>query len=145
MIKKWKGDGEKVVFTNGCFDILHLGHIDYLEKASNFGDRLVVGVNSDESVAKLKGKERPINNENSRLRIMAALGFVDAVIKFGEETPLKLIEQLLPDVLVKGKDYKISNIIGADIVLENGGRVETIEFVKGYSTTGLVKRIKGLN
>lgn len=137
--KHWKG--QKVVFTNGCFDILHLGHVDYLEKAASKGDKMIVALNKDASVSKLKGPTRPVNNENARARIIAALSFVDAVVFFSEDTPLSLIKQLLPDVLVKGSDYNISNIVGADIVIENGGKVETIELVEGYSTTNIINKI----
>lgn len=142
VIQTWKNSGLEVVFTNGCFDILHLGHVDYLEKAKAKGDRLIVAVNEDESVRKLKGESRPINDENARARLMAALGFVDAVVLFGEDTPFELIGELIPDILVKGNDYKISNIVGADIVIENGGKVETIDLVEGYSTTKIVEQIK---
>jgi len=137
--QEWKD--QKVVFTNGCFDILHLGHVDYLEKAAAKGDKLIVALNTDASVSKLKGPKRPVNNEMARARIMAALSFVDAVIFFSEDTPFSLIKQLKPDVLVKGSDYKISNIVGADIVMENGGKVETIELVDGYSTTNIINKI----
>ncbi len=123
---------------------MHLGHIDYLEKSRNLGDKLIVGVNSDKSVRKIKGSGRPINDENARLRTVAALGFVDAVIKFEEETPQNLIEFLLPDILVKGKDYKKSNIVGADAVLQNGGQLETIDLVEGYSTSGIINKLKNL-
>lgn len=145
LVKKWKNNRETIVFTNGCFDLLHLGHIDYLEKARNLGDRLVVGVNSDESVKRLKGAKRPLNSENSRLRIIAALDFVDAVIRFEEDSPERIIELILPDILVKGKDYEESNIAGADIVLKNGGRVATIDLVPDISTTGLIEKIQFLN
>jgi len=141
-IDAWKDAGYEVVFTNGCFDILHLGHIDYLEKARSLGDRLVVAVNTDASVRKLKGAKRPVNEENARARIIAALDFVDAVVLFAEDTPQQIIEQFLPDVLVKGNDYSISNIIGADVVIENGGEVKTIDLVDGYSTTNIVEKIK---
>lgn len=137
--KEWKD--QKVVFTNGCFDILHLGHVDYLEKAAAKGDKLIVALNTDTSVSKLKGPTRPVNNENARARIIAALAFVDAVIFFSEDTPLSLIKQLKPDILVKGSDYKISNIVGANIVMENGGKVETIDLVEGYSTTNIINKI----
>lgn len=145
LTKKWKTNGEKIVFTNGCFDLLHLGHVDYLEKSRNLGDRLVVGINSDQSVKKLKGTSRPINDENARLRLVAALDFVDAVIVFEEETPERLIKVFLPDILVKGSDYEKSNIAGADVVMENGGRVETIDVLEGYSTTQLIEKVKALN
>ena len=141
-VVKWQADGEKVVFSNGCFDILHLGHIDYLEKARALGNRLVIGLNADASVKILKGQNRPINNEQARARMLAALQFVDGVTVFNEETPEKLIEYLLPDVLVKGKDYSIENIVGADAVLNNGGEVKTIDLVDGYSTTDLIEKIK---
>lgn len=144
LVRKWKKNQEKVVFTNGCFDILHLGHIDYLEKSRNLGDRLIVGVNSDESVKRLKGASRPFNNENARLRLIAALDFVDAVIRFDEDTPDHVIQLIFPDILVKGKDYEESNIAGSDIVLGNGGRVERIELLQGYSTSGLVEKIQSL-
>lgn len=144
LINRWKADGDTIVFTNGCFDILHLGHVDYLEKARNLGDRLIVGVNADKSVSRLKGKGRPVNRDVDRMHLLATLGFVDVVVRFDELTPLELIKKLLPDVLVKGKDYELSNIVGAETVLENGGRVETIDLVKGYSTTDLIKRIKDL-
>ncbi|MFT5640466.1 MAG: rfaE bifunctional protein nucleotidyltransferase chain/domain [Cyclobacteriaceae bacterium] len=140
-VDKWKNSGQKVVLTNGCFDILHLGHIDYLEKARSLGDKLLVAVNSDDSVKRLKGINRPINDQVSRMRILAALQFVDGVVSFNEDTPLKLIEEILPDILVKGRDYKIGNIVGADIVLQNGGKVKTIDLVKGYSTTNIIKKL----
>lgn len=142
LVTKWKDGGEEVVFTNGCFDILHLGHVDYLEQASLLGSKLILGLNSDKSVKKLKGDKRPINNEFARARLLASLAFVDAVVSFEEDTPLELITYLRPDILVKGKDYEISNIVGADIVIENGGKVETIELVDGFSTTGLIEKIK---
>ncbi len=138
----WKKANQKVVFTNGCFDILHLGHIDYLEKARHFGNKLIIGLNTDASVRQLKGETRPVNNEYARSRLLAALAFTDAIILFGEATPLQLIEKLLPDILVKGNDYNIQNIVGAATVLENGGRVETIDLVAGYSTTGIIEKMK---
>ncbi|MGM0579575.1 MAG: D-glycero-beta-D-manno-heptose 1-phosphate adenylyltransferase [Bacteroidota bacterium] len=139
--KREEWNGQKVVFTNGCFDILHLGHVDYLEKAAAKGDKLIVALNTDASVSKLKGPARPVNNQEARARIIAALTFVDAVVFFSEDTPLSLIKQLKPDVLVKGSDYKTSNIVGADVVMENGGKVETIELVEGYSTTNIINKI----
>ncbi|TAH24498.1 MAG: D-glycero-beta-D-manno-heptose 1-phosphate adenylyltransferase [Cytophagales bacterium] len=140
---KWR-ESEKVVFTNGCFDLLHLGHIDYLEKSRNLGTKLIVALNTDASVRGLKGSERPLVNEYARARVIASLEFVDAVILFGEETPLDLISLLKPDILVKGNDYSVENIVGADIVLANGGCVKTISLVEGYSTTNLVNKIKQL-
>ena len=136
-----KASGKKVVFTNGCFDLLHMGHVDYLEKARNLGDFLVVGVNTDASVSAIKGPFRPVSPEISRTRVLASLGFVDMVILFDEETPLKLIEAIKPDILTKGNDYSIENIIGADFVIGMGGMVETIPLVEGFSTTNFVKRI----
>jgi D-glycero-beta-D-manno-heptose 1-phosphate adenylyltransferase len=141
-VKLWQAKGEKVVFTNGCFDLLHLGHVDYLEKARNLGDRLVIGLNTDDSVSRFKGPERPLQDQNSRARVLAALQFVDAVVFFNEDTPLNLISELLPNVLVKGSDYLAENIVGADVVKRNGGKVETIDFVPGYSTTRIVEKIK---
>ena len=140
-VNGWKNAGEKVVFTNGCFDILHLGHVDYLEKARQHGDRMVLGLNTDASVGKLK-PGRPIVNEYSRARLMAALAFVDAVILFSEETPYELISAIKPDILVKGDDYTVDNIVGADIVTGNGGEVKTIPLVQGYSTTSIINKIK---
>lgn len=145
LVRKWKDEGQQIVFTNGCFDILHVGHIDSFERAKHLGTKLVVGVNSDASVRRLKGPGRPVNDENARLRMLAALDFVDAVIKFNEDTPERIIKMLLPDVLVKGKDYKKSNVVGADIVIENGGRVETLELLEGYSTSGIIEKIRRLN
>jgi rfaE bifunctional protein nucleotidyltransferase chain/domain len=136
-----QSQGKKVVFTNGCFDLLHLGHVDYLEKARNLGDFLVVGVNTDASVSAIKGPFRPVSPEISRTRVLASRGFVDMVILFDEETPLNLIEAIRPDILTKGNDYTIENIVGADFVLGLGGRVETIPLVEGFSTTNFVKRI----
>lgn len=141
-IVDWKNNGDKIVFTNGCFDILHLGHIDYLEKAAKKGDRLIIGLNTDDSVRKLKGDQRPINKEYARGRILSALSFVDAVISFGENTPYDLIKALQPTVLVKGSDYLAENIVGADIVISNGGSVETIDLVDGYSTTNIIDKLR---
>ena len=143
-ISEWKRNDKKVVFTNGCFDIVHLGHIDYLEKARSKGDVLIVGLNSDNSVARIKGADRPVFDENSRSRLLASMAFVDAVILFDADTPLDLIESILPDILIKGKDYSISNIVGAETVMNNGGRVETIELVQGYSTSKVIDKIKKL-
>ncbi len=134
-------DIDDVVFTNGCFDILHAGHIAYLEKARLLGNFLIVGLNSDESVSRLKGASRPINNERDRADVLSALEAVDAVIIFGEDTPKDLIEFLNPDILVKGSDYDIQDIVGASYVLANGGRVETIDFVHGKSTSRIIERI----
>ncbi|PIQ47857.1 MAG: D-glycero-beta-D-manno-heptose 1-phosphate adenylyltransferase [Cytophagales bacterium CG12_big_fil_rev_8_21_14_0_65_40_12] len=141
-VELWKKAGEKVVFSNGCFDILHLGHIDYLEKARSLGNRLVIGLNDDDSVRQLKGAERPVNNEIARARLLAALEFVDGVTIFSEDTPKELIAFLIPDILVKGSDYNVDNIVGADIVLANGGEVKTIDLVNGYSTSNLINKLK---
>ncbi len=140
--EQWRTEGQQIVFTNGCFDIVHLGHIDYLEKARNLGDRMILGLNTDASVSCIKGPLRPVVNEYARARLMAALEFVDAVVLFGEPTPLELIEDVQPDVLVKGDDYTVDTIVGADFVLGRGGRVETVALVPGYSTTKLIDRIK---
>ena len=141
--KQWKANGDKVVFTNGCFDILHLGHVDYLEKSSEFGTKMIVAVNSDASVRTLeKGVERPVNSEYARARLIAALEFVSMVIIFGESTPLELIQALNPDVLVKGDDYTIETIVGAKEVIEGGGEVKTIALVPNYSTTQLIQKLK---
>ena len=141
--KQWKANGDKVVFTNGCFDILHLGHVDYLEKSSEFGTQMIVAVNSDASVRTLeKGVERPVNSEYARARLIAALGFVSMVIIFGESTPLELIQALTPDVLVKGDDYTIETIVGAKEVIAAGGEVKTIALVPDYSTTKIIQKLK---
>ena len=142
VVLQWKQAGKKVVFTNGCFDILHLGHVDYLEKARELGDKLVLGLNTDDSVGRFKGPERPIQNQNSRAHVLASLQFIDLVVFFNEDTPLILISELLPDVLVKGSDYLAENIVGADVVKRAGGVVKTIDFVPGYSTTRILEKIK---
>ncbi|WP_019990266.1 D-glycero-beta-D-manno-heptose 1-phosphate adenylyltransferase [Rudanella lutea] len=139
---EWRAEGQRIVFTNGCFDIVHLGHIDYLEKARALGDRLVLGLNTDASVSRIKGPLRPVVNEYARSRMMAAFEFVDLVTLFDEPTPKELIELIRPDILVKGDDYTVATIVGADFVLANGGSVETIPLVKGYSTTSLIEKIK---
>ena len=141
-LQKWRDQGLKIVFTNGCFDLVHLGHVDYLEKARALGDKLVLGLNTDASIKGLKGEERPLQDELSRARIMASLLFVDAVVLFSEPTPYNLIKLVQPDILVKGDDYSPENIIGADIVKEKGGEIKTIPFVKGYSTSNIVAKIK---
>ena len=140
-VATWQQEGKRVVFTNGCFDIVHLGHIDYLEKARALGDALVLGLNTDASVSCLKGPMRPVVNENARARLMAALQFVDLVTLFDEPTPLELITTLQPDILVKGDDYAVDTIVGADVVLGRGGSVQTVALVPGYSTSGLIQKI----
>lgn len=141
-IKEVQGKGRKVVFTNGCFDILHVGHVTYLEKAAGLGDILIVGVNSDDSVKRLKGENRPINKLEDRLRILASLEYVDFVIPFEEDTPIELIKKVRPDVLVKGGDYQIDNIVGADFVKACGGTVTIIPFIEGKSTTDVINRMQ---
>jgi len=142
IVLQWKAEGKKVVFTNGCFDILHLGHVDYLEKAKALGDKLVLGLNTDDSVSRFKGPQRPIQDQNSRAHILASLQFIDMVVFFNEDTPFELISALIPNILVKGSDYLAENIVGADVVKSNGGEVKTISFVPGYSTTRIVDKIK---
>ena len=150
-VDEWKEQGQKIVFTNGVFDLLHRGHIEYLAQAANFGDKFIVAVNADESVKKLaKGINRPLQDENSRALIIAALAFVDIVLIFNDDTPIGLISEVKPDVLIKGGDYDsqitdASNpkyIIGSDVVKSNKGIVEVIQFVEGYSTTKIEEKIK---
>ena len=143
-IKIWRDMfNKKIVFTNGCFDILHKGHVDYLSAARSLGDILVVGVNSDDSVKRLgKSPERPINNESSRAYLIASLQVVDSVIVFNEDTPYELIKAVQPNILVKGGDWKPENIVGADIVKARGGQVLSIELTEGFSTTSLIQKIK---
>jgi len=141
-IAQFRAVGKKMVFTNGCFDILHAGHVHYLEAASQLGDGLLVALNTDESVQRLeKSPARPLQSSNSRSRVMAALGFVTGVVLFNEDTPKEIIEYITPHILVKGADYAIENIVGADWVLQHGGEVKTLEFVPGYSTTQIEKKI----
>jgi len=138
----WKSEDKKIVFTNGCFDILHLGHIQYLSEAKDLGDILIVGLNSDTSdFWKTKGPNRPINNQNARSVVLSSLFFIDAIVLFSEKTPLELISHISPDILVKGKDYKETDIVGYDIVKYYGGKVMTIELVNGYSTTSIIEKI----
>src|ERR1700744_2125823 len=140
--EQWKADGRKVVFTNGVFDLLHIGHITYLAKAAELGDKLIIGLNSDTSVKRIKGEDRPVNDQNSRAALLAALFFVDAIVVFEEDTPINLITALMPDILVKGADYSIENIVGAKEVMANGGEVKTINFVEGYSSTSIIQKIR---
>jgi rfaE bifunctional protein nucleotidyltransferase chain/domain len=141
-ITKIKRKGKKIVFTNGCFDIIHIGHVLYLEEAKSLGDYLIVGINTDFSVQNLKGNHRPINDLKCRSNVLAALESVDLVIPFSEETPLKLIEKILPDILVKGGDWKPETIVGSQIVINNGGQVKSLKFIEGYSTTAIEQKIK---
>ncbi|RYD78132.1 MAG: D-glycero-beta-D-manno-heptose 1-phosphate adenylyltransferase [Sphingobacteriales bacterium] len=140
-VETWDAKGLKIVFTNGCFDILHPGHIDYLAKAKSLGDKLIIGVNTDASVQKLKGKNRPIQNEKARLFLLGALEFVDAVILFGEDTPAQLISQIMPHILVKGADYTIDKVVGAETVIPSGGSVVLLPYLQGFSTSGIEKKI----
>ena len=141
IIKKIKAERKKIVFTNGCFDLLHVGHIRYLSQAKKLGDFLIIGLNSDRSVKKLKGKDRPINSFEDRATLLSALNSVDLVIKFEEQTPENLIKDIVPDVLVKGGDYNIEDIVGYKIVIQNGGQVKTISFYDGYSSTNYINKI----
>lgn len=138
---RWRLKSKTIAFTNGVFDILHEGHIAILAKAASYADVLVVGINSDSSVKKLKGNSRPINNQQSRALVLASLIMVDAVVIFDEETPLELIKKIKPDVLVKGGDYTIDTIVGANEVMSNGGKVEIFPIEEGFSTTGIIKKI----
>ena len=141
-VDAWKQAGEEVVFTNGCFDIIHRGHIEVLAQTADLGDRLIIGLNSDTSIQKLKGEDRPIIDEQARSILLAALNFVDAVILFPEDTPINLISTLLPDVLAKGGDYEIETIVGQEIVQNNGGKVKLVPFVDGFSSTTIIEKIK---
>ena len=138
LVSNWKDNGQEVVFTNGCFDILHRGHVTYLQAARNLGDLLVIGVNTDASVKRLKGEGRPINNEDDRAFILQSLACVDYVIKFGEDTPHELLSQIRPDILVKGGDYKLEEVVGREFAQQ----VVLIDFVDGYSTTKTIQRMK---
>ena len=141
-VEQWKLASNKVVFTNGCFDIIHRGHIEVLARTADLGDKLVIGLNSDQSIQKLKGKDRPVIDEQSRAILLAALSFVDAIVLFSEDTPLKLISALLPDVLAKGGDYEIETIVGHEIVQKNGGKVKLVPFLDGFSSTTIIDKIK---
>ncbi|MCD4682125.1 MAG: D-glycero-beta-D-manno-heptose 1-phosphate adenylyltransferase [Bacteroidales bacterium] len=138
----WSFLGKRIVFTNGCFDIIHLGHIDYLSKAKDLGDILIVGLNTDDSVKRIKGDTRPITDEKSRAMILSSLRFVDAVVFFNEDTPHNLIKEVQPDILIKGSDYKADEIVGSDIVQKKGGKVITIDYLEGYSTTSILEKVK---
>jgi D-glycero-beta-D-manno-heptose 1-phosphate adenylyltransferase len=143
-VKKWRAEGKTIAFTNGCFDILHEGHIASLTEAASEADVLIIGLNSDASTRRLKGHERPVNNEHSRGLLLANLAIVDAVVVFNEDTPFELITSIMPDVLVKGGDYTIDTIVGAKEVIKNGGRVVINPIVQGFSTTGLIEKIRRL-
>lgn len=137
----WHFKGFKIVFTNGCFDILHAGHVEYLSKAASEGDILIIGLNSDDSVRRLKGTHRPINNQDARALLIASLSFVSAVVIFDEDTPYELINIVQPDILVKGSDYKPEEIVGYDILIAKGGLVKTVDLVEGFSTTSIEQKI----
>lgn len=141
LVAEWQSNGQRIVFTNGCFDIVHRGHVEYLSLAADLGQKMVLGLNTDASVQRLKGPKRPLVDERSRAILLAALQFIDLVVFFDEDTPYELIKALQPDVLVKGSDYKPESIVGYDIVTERGGKVETISFVEGFSTTNLIQKI----
>ncbi len=138
----WRQKAYKIVFTNGCFDIIHRGHVEYLAKAASFGDAMVVGLNSDRSVRSIKGPDRPVQDEVTRSLVMASLQFVSAVVLFDEDTPYELIKRVQPDFLVKGADYKPEDIVGYDILKSRGGEVKTIELVAGHSTTNIINKLK---
>ncbi len=141
-LSRWRFQSKKIVFTNGCFDLLHLGHIDYLAKAAEEGDLLIIGLNSDSSTRALKGPNRPINGQEQRAMVLASMQFVNAVVLFDDSTPLELIRQIQPDILIKGGDYKPEEIVGFDIVKAKNGMVKTIEFLPGYSTTSIEEKIR---
>jgi len=143
-IRALKKESKKIVFTNGCFDLLHVGHVRYLSMAKELGDYLIVGLNSDQSVKKLKGKNRPINIFEDRAKLLMALTSVDLVLIFEEQTPKNLIKEILPDILVKGGDYKIEEIVGSNMVIRNGGKVEILQFHEGYSSSNYIDKIKTL-
>ena len=140
--KVWRNKGEKIVFTNGCFDLVHRGHVEVLANTADLGDRLIVGLNSDSSIQNLKSENRPIIDENSRAILLASLQFIDAVVLFSETTPHQLIQTILPDILAKGGDYKVEEITGREVVLQNGGEVILVPFIDGFSTTNIVNKIK---
>lgn len=142
IVQSMKNDGKTIVFTNGCFDILHAGHVDYLAKAREKGDILIVGLNTDASVSRIKGELRPIINEEERAFVLSNLRSVDYTTLFDEDTPLELISAIIPDILVKGSDWAIENIVGGDVVIQNGGSVEPIDFVVNQSTSKIVEKIK---
>jgi D-glycero-beta-D-manno-heptose 1-phosphate adenylyltransferase len=136
----WRFKDEKIVFTNGCFDIIHRGHVEYLAKAASLGTKLILGLNTDASVKRLKGSNRPINDEQSRALVLASFAFIDAIAFFNEDTPYELIKTVQPDFLIKGGDYKIEEIVGYDIITAKGGQVITIDFVKGFSSTSIIEK-----
>jgi len=141
-VSDWKADNKKIVFTNGVFDLVHTGHITYLAEAASLGNKLIIGLNSDASVKRLKGPTRPVNNQESRALLLATMFFIDAIVVFDEDTPLNLITSLQPDILAKGGDYTVNNIVGAKEVMANGGEVKVISFIDGFSSTAIINRIR---
>ena len=141
-LKMWRKSGEKIVFTNGCFDLVHRGHVEMLANTADLGDRLVIGLNTDISIKNLKGENRPVVDEYSRSILLASLQFTDAIVLFSENTPQKIIETIIPDVLAKGGDYNLEEIVGYDVVTQNGGDVIRVPFIDGYSTSNLIHKIK---
>lgn len=139
----WKMLSQPVVFTNGCFDILHQGHVEYLEASRSKGHKMILGLNTDASIARIKGPLRPVVPQEARARVLAGLTCVDAIVFFDEDTPEALINALMPDILTKGSDYTVETIIGSGIVLRNGGSVETVDLIPGFSTTQIINKIKG--
>lgn len=141
-LQQWRAEGKKIVFTNGCFDLLHAGHISYLTDAASLGDVLILGLNSDASVQRLKGPDRPVNDDKTRSSVLAGMFFIDAITFFEEDTPLELIKMVQPDVLVKGGDYQIDQIVGAAETIEHGGSVQVLTFIPGYSSTAIIEKIR---
>ena len=142
VVKQWKDEGQHIVFTNGVFDLLHAGHITYLSEAADLGTKLIIGLNSDSSVQRIKGPTRPVNNNETRSLLLASMFFIDAIVLFSDDTPLELIKAVLPDVLVKGGDYQADHIVGARETRENGGEVKVLTFLPGYSSTAVIDKIK---
>jgi len=140
LLSLWRFKNESIVFTNGCFDVIHRGHVEYLAQAASLGSKLVVGLNSDSSVKRLKGEGRPINDEYARAFVLASFSFISGVVLFDEDTPFNLISKVLPNILVKGGDYKIEEIVGYDIVNQRGGKVITLDFVNGFSSSSIIKK-----
>lgn len=140
LLSLWRFNNEKIVFTNGCFDILHLGHLKYLATAASMGTKLIIGLNTDQSVRKLKGAGRPINPQEARALLLAGFQFVDAIVYFDDDTPINLIKTVQPDFLVKGGDYKAEEVVGYDVVTHKGGQVVIIDFVDGFSSTAIIKK-----
>jgi len=141
LLQTWRFKEEKIVFTNGCFDLVHRGHLEYLASAASMGNKMILGLNTDASVQKLKGPDRPINDEYSRALLLASLGYIDMIIFFGEQTPYDLINFVQPDILVKGSDYNAEDIVGYNIVKGKGGEIKTLDFIEGFSSTGIINKI----